>query len=229
MKIGFTGIELPAGKTKYKDEKLEALAAKDRPKKVSPYFAEFVPEEFVLVDAIVVPKAKILDLLIYDLESLDGRRLRADDPSEIALLEKCISSLEEEVPLCDVEFSEAETKTLGMLGPYSSKPVVQIEDGTELNQVISQAIDKAGLMFFYTSAPQESHAWLVEKDSDIVVCAAKIHTDLARGFIKGDVVGFDEYMTCHNFNDCKSKGVAKLVDRDYLVQPGEVIEIRFSV
>ena len=229
MKIGFTGIDLPAGKTKYQDEKLEALAAKDKPKKVSPYFAEFIPDEFVQVDAIVVPRAKILDLLIYDLESLDGRRSRADDPSEIALLEKCIGRLEQEVPLCDVDFSEAETKTLGMLGSYSFKPVAQVEEGTEVNQVISQAIDKAGLMFFYTSGPQESHAWLVEKDSDIVDCAAKIHSDLARGFIKGDVVGFDEYMSCHNFNDCKSKGVAKLVDRGYLVQPGEVIEIRFSV
>ena len=229
MKIGFTGIELPAGKTKYRDESLEALAAKDKPKKVSPYFAEFIRDEFVQVDAIVVPKTKILDLLIYDLESLDGRLSRADDPSEIALLEKCISTLEEEVPLCDVDFSEAETKTLGTLGPYSLKPVAQIEDGTEVNQVILQAIDKADLMFFYTSGPQESHAWLVEKDSEIVDCAAKIHTDLARGFIKGDVVSFDEYMSCHNFNDCKSKGVAKLVDRGYLVQPGEVIEIRFSV
>ncbi len=229
MKIGFTGIDLPAGKTKYQDEKLEALAAKDKPKKVSPYFAEFIPDEFVQVDAIVVPRAKILDLLIYDLESLDGRRSRADDPSEIALLEKCIGRLEQEIPLCDVDFSEAETKTLGMLGSYSFKPVAQVEEGTEVNQVISQAIDKAGLMFFYTSGPQESHAWLVEKDSDIVDCAAKIHSDLARGFIKGDVVGFDEYMSCHNFNDCKSKGVAKLVDRGYLVQPGEVIEIRFSV
>ncbi len=229
MKIGFTGIDLPAGKTKYQDEKLEALAAKDKPKKVSPYFAEFIPDEFVQVDAIVVPRAKILDLLIYDLESLDGRRSRADDPSEIALLEKCIGRLEQEIPLCDADFSEAETKTLGMLGSYSFKPVAQVEEGTEVNQVISQAIDKAGLMFFYTSGPQESHAWLVEKDSDIVDCAAKIHSDLARGFIKGDVVGFDEYMSCHNFNDCKSKGVAKLVDRGYLVQPGEVIEIRFSV
>ena len=229
MKIGFTGIDLPGGKTKYNDERLEALAAKDQPKKVSPYFAEFIRDEFVQVDAIVVPRAKILDLLIYDLESLDGRLARADDPSEIALLEKCMSRLEEEIPLCDVDFSEAETKTLGMLGLYSMKPVTQVEDGTEVNQVIAQAIDKAGLMFFYTSAPQESHAWLIERDSDIVDCAAKIHTDLARGFIKGDVVGFDEYMSCHNFNDCKSKGVAKLVDRGYVVQPGEVIEIRFSV
>ena len=229
MKIGFTGIELPAGKTKYRDENLEALAAKDKPKKVSPFFAEFIPDEFVQVDAIVVPKAKILDLLIHDLESLDGRLSRADDPSEITLLEKCISTLEEEVPLCDVDFSEAEKKTLVMLGPYSLKPVVQIEESTEVNQVLSQAIDKAGLMFFYTSGPQESHAWLVEKDSDIVDCAAKIHSDLARGFIKGDVVGFDEYMSCHSFNECKSKGVARLVDRGYMVQPGEVIEIRFSV
>ncbi len=229
MKIGFTGIDLPEGKTKYKDEKLEALAAKDKPQKVSPYFAEFIRDEFVRVDAIVVPRAKILDLLINDMESLDGRLSRTKDPDEIALLEKCMGKLEEEIPLCDVDFSEAERKTLGVLAPYSLKPVIQVENGTEVNHVISQALDKAGFMFFYTSGPKESHAWLVANNTDIVDCAAKIHTDLARGFIKADVVGFDDYMSCHNFNDCKSKGVAKLVDRGYVVQPSEVIEIRFSV
>jgi ribosome-binding ATPase YchF (GTP1/OBG family) len=84
-------------------------------------------------------------------------------------------------------------------------------------------------MFFYTSGPKESHAWLVEKGSEIIACAEKIHSDLARGFIKGDVVCFEDYMNCHNFNDCKSKGLARLVDRDYIVQPNEIIEIRFNV
>ena len=48
-------------------------------------------------------------------------------------------------------------------------------------------------------------------------------------FIKGDVVSYDEYMNYHNFNDCKSKGVARVVDKDYIVQPNEIIEIRFNV
>ena len=84
-------------------------------------------------------------------------------------------------------------------------------------------------MFFYTSGTSESHAWLVPSGSDIVTCAAKIHSDLARGFIKGDVVSFDNYMSCHNFNECKSKGFAKMVNREYIVQPNEIIEIRFNV
>ena len=71
MKIGFTGIDLPEGKTKYKDEKLIALEAKDKAKKVAPFFAEFIKEEFVQSDAIVVPKSKILDLLILDMDKLE--------------------------------------------------------------------------------------------------------------------------------------------------------------
>ena len=91
------------------------------------------------------------------------------------------------------------------------------------------ALEKADNMFFYTSGPKESHAWLVKKNSDIVTCAGKIHSDLARGFIRGDVVQFDDYLSCHNFNECKSKGFAKVVEKDYIVQPGEIIEIRFNV
>ncbi len=142
---------------------------------------------------------------------------------------KCMEALEEEIPLCDVALNEAERKMITAIAPVSLKPVVQIEGDEEIDTLIALALEKANVMFFYTSAPQESHAWLIEKGSDIVTCAGKIHTDLERGFIKGDVVAFEDYMKCHNFNECKSKGVARLVDRDYIVQPKEVIEIRFNV
>lgn len=66
-------------------------------------------------------------------------------------------------------------------------------------------------------------------EPDFVSCAARIHSDLARGFIKGDVVNFEAYMGCHSFNECKEKGLARIVNRDYVVQPGEIIEIRFNV
>ena len=92
MKSGFTGLELPEGKTKYKDVKLEALAEKDKPKKVSPYFAEFIRDEFIQCDAIVVATDAILDVLINDMDSLENRIPRAA-AAEISVLEKCLAQL----------------------------------------------------------------------------------------------------------------------------------------
>ncbi|MFH1562250.1 MAG: DUF933 domain-containing protein [Nitrospirota bacterium] len=230
MKIGFTGINLPEGKTKYKDENLIALEMKDKPKKVSPFFVEFIPDEFVQSEVIVVHKDKVLDLLILDMEKIEARLTRLiDNNDEKALMVKCLAQLEKEIPLCDVEFNDEEKEILKIIAPYSFKPVVKAEESMDVNTIITLSLEKANYMFFYTSGPTESHAWLVKKGSDIITCAAKIHTDLARGFIKGDVVSLEDYMKCHNFNDCKSKGLVRLVDRDYIVQPGEIIEIRFNI
>lgn len=229
MKIGFTGIDLPEGKIKYRDETLIALEEKDKAKKVSPFFAEFIKDEFIQSDAIVVPGSKVLDLLILDMEKIETRLSKLEDGDEKALMTKCMELLEQEKPLCDVDFNDEERKIMIATAPISFKPVVQIEGTEDINTIIALALEKANYMFFYTSGPKESHAWLVEKGSEIIACAEKIHSDLARGFIKGDVVSFRDYMNCHNFNDCKSKGLAKLVDRDYIVQPNEIIEIRFNV
>jgi ribosome-binding ATPase len=229
MKIGFIGMDLPEGKIKYNDESLKALEEKDKPKKVTPFFAQFIAEDFVHADALVVPGSQILDLLILDMEKIESRLNRITDEKEKALMEQCMEKLEEEVPLCDVAFNDEEKELLLGAALLSIKPVIQVEGNEEVNDIIIQALEKAGYMFFYTSGPSESHAWFVKKGSTILECAGKIHTDLARGFIKGDIVSFDDYMNCHNFNECKSKGVVKVVDRDYIVAPNEVIEIRFNV
>ena len=229
MKIGFTGVELQEGKIKFKDEKLIALERKDKPKKVSPFFAEFIRDEFVHSEVIVIPEDNILDLLIHDMEKIETRLARLTEDDEKALMMKCMENLENEIPLCEVAFEDDEKSMLKALAPYSFKPVVRLNGNADVNHIIALALEKANYMFFYTSGHQESHAWFVEKDSEIVACAEKIHTDLARGFIKADVVRFEDYMNWHNFNACRSKGLVQLVDRDYIVQPGEVIEIRFNV
>ncbi len=229
MIIGFTGLDLPEGKTKYKDEKLIDLVAKDKAKKVVPFFAEFIKDEFVQSDAIVVPRSNILDLLILDMDKLETRLLKLESGDEKSLMTKCMELLEQEMPLCDVDFNDEERELLMATAPISFKPIVQIEGSEDINTIIFSALEKANHMFFYTSGPKESHAWLIQKESEIIACAEKIHSDLARGFIKGDVVSYEDYMDCHNFNDCKSKGVAKMVDRDYIVQPNDIIEIRFNV
>ena len=229
MIIGYTGIELPQGKIKYHDQKLLDLINKDNPKKKSPYFFEFVLDDFNRSFAIVVPKDKILDVLIHDMEIIENRKQRLSDPIETKLMEKCMNHLDQEMPLCDVSFDDAEKEILKPLSLVSMKPVVLLKGDEDVNHIISLAIEKADYMFFYTSGIQESHSWFVPKGSDIISCAAKIHTDLARGFIKGDVVKYQDYLEHHNFNECKTKGVAKMVDKDYIVHPHEVIENRFNI
>ena len=229
MIIGFTGIELPQGKIKFHDQKLITLANKDKPKKISPYFFEFVLDEFIQSFVIVVPKDKVLDILIYDMEKIENRMQRISNPIETKLMEKCMNYIDQEILLCDVSFNDSEKELLKLLSLISMKPIVLLKSDEEINNIIFLAIEKADYMFFYTSGIQESHSWFVPKGSDIISCAAKIHTDLARGFIKGDVVKYQDYLEHHNFNECKTKGVAKMVDKDYIVSPHEVIEIRFNI
>ena len=229
MKIGFTGLEIPEGKIKYKDQILTALAEKDQPKKITPFFVEFLKDEYLNSDAIVVHKENILDILILDIDKIEGRMNRTADKEELDLLKKCLQHLEEEEPLCNMECDNSESEILTTVSLCSYKPIIHVDGEYDINNIIEIILEKTSNMFFYTSGPSESHAWLVPLGSDIVFCASKIHSDLARGFIKGDVVSYNDYMNYHNFNECKSKGVAKVVDKDYIVQPNEIIEIRFNV
>ena len=229
MKIGFTGLDIQEGKIKYQDQILIELAVKDSPKKISPFFVEFLKDEYLNCDAIVIHEDCLLDILILDMDKIEGRINRAADKDEINLLEKCLLHLEREQPLCNMESNNSESEILTTFSLSSYKPVIQVVGEYNINDIIKIVLEETSNMFFYTSGPSESHAWLVPLDSDIVFCASKIHSDLARGFIKGDVVSYDEYMNYHNFNDCKSKGVARVVDKDYIVQPNEIIEIRFNV
>jgi ribosome-binding ATPase YchF (GTP1/OBG family) len=229
MKIGFAGFDLPEGKIKYQDNKMSDLENKFAPPKVAPFYAEFIQDEFLHCDVIFISKDRILDLLILDMEKLENRRDRTADQNEQRLLSKCLERLEQETPLCDVQFSREESILLRGLAPLSLKPTVVAAEQPEINDIIEAALAKAGIVFFYTADKKEVHAWPVAQGADIVTCAGKIHSDLARGFIKADIVSYQDLMAVYNMQEARSKGLVKLVDRDYAIRPGDVIEIRFNV
>jgi ribosome-binding ATPase len=229
MKISFFGLKLPVGKVKYNDEIMIKLTEKFAPKKISPFFAEFKEEDFINADCILVAKDQVLDFLIIDMEKVDTRIANSNDPAEKAALLKCQQNLEKEIPACDMDFTPEEYIKIKELAPLSLKPTLIIQGDIEVNDLIAQAFAKAGMMFFYTAGKQEVRSWPVKKGSDAVTCAGKIHSDLARGFIKAEIVNFKDFETVHNMQEAKAAGFVKLVDRDYIIQYGDMLDIRFNV
>ena len=229
MKIAFHNLPFAEGKIKYNDERLLALQEKFKPDKYSPFFAEFHQDDFVHADAIIIPEDDLLDLLILDMEKIEARRDRAPEAAEAALLEKCQAVLDAGNVLCDTEFSDGEKELLNVLAFLSYKPTVVVKETPDVNDAITLALKKSKTMFFYTAGKKEVHAWPVPEGSDAVTCAGKIHSDLARGFIKADVVSFEDFMSVFNMSEAQKKGLVKLVDKDYVIPDGSIIEIRFNV
>jgi len=231
MKIAFSGLDIPEGKRKLDDPILRKLEEKFQPKKTVPFFVEFAKDAFETADAIVIAKDAVLDLLILDMEKLENRleRLPADS-ADAATLKRCVETLESETPLCDMELSDDDDTVLAELAPLSLKATIVLDGAPDdLDDLAWKAIDKAGKAFFYTAGKPEVRSWFIDKGSDAVTCAGKIHSDLARGFIKAEIINVADYDQAHNLNDARSKGLTKLVDKDYVVQHGDILDIRFNV
>ena len=229
MKICFVGLDLPEGKVKYQDVRVIRLDQKFEPKKVTPFYAEFIKDDCQQCDGFIVSRDHVWDLFILDMEKLETRRDHSTDAAEQELLSRGLGYIEQEIPLCDVDFSSEEAALLKALAPLTLKPTVIAEAPLEINDAIEQVLQKAGIIFFYTADKKEVHAWPVPKDSDIVTCAGKIHSDLARGFIKAEIVRYEDLLQVHNWQEARTKGLVQLVDRDYTIQAGDIIEIRFNV
>lgn len=230
MRIAPLGLNLPDGKVKYQEPVFDALVAKFQPVKLSPYVFEFRGDDYEPAQAIALARDRVLDLLILDIEKIENRLTRTDDPAEQAALRKCLAQLETEQPVCDLAMDEAERTAARALGLFSLKPTVLIADpAPDANAVCRAVVEKAAMMFFYTVGKPEVHAWLVEKHASAVACAGRIHSDLARGFIKAEIFRVEDVMASHSVQDARSKGLCKLVDRDFAVPENSILEIRFNV
>ena len=230
MKIAYTGLDLPQGKIKFNDEIFVELVKKFQPKKVSPYYFEFFPESYELADVIMINNECLLDLLILDIEKIESRLTRTKDPFEKEVLEKSLVQLDDQKPICDLRWDDTEQAVIKALGLLSLTPTLVYEEtSADITLICRDGMKKASMMFFYTVGKQEVRAWLVEKETDAATCAGKIHSDLARGFIKAEIVSYEDIMKVHSMQDARSKELTKLVDHNYVIPANSILEIRFNV
>jgi GTP-binding protein YchF len=98
-----------------------------------------------------------------------------------------------------------------------------------LARLISAGYELLGLISFLTAGPKEVRAWTVRRNSKAPQAAGKIHSDLQRGFIRAEVVAYDDLIAAGSHAAAKEKGQVRIEGKEYIVKDGDVIEIRFNV
>ncbi len=103
-----------------------------------------------------------------------------------------------------------------------------LED-TGLSKLIRESYSLLGLISFLTAGPKEVRAWTIKKGTKAPGAAGKIHTDFERGFIRAEVVSFDDLMAKGSFNAAKEAGLVRSEGKEYVMKDGDVVLFRFNV
>lgn len=98
-----------------------------------------------------------------------------------------------------------------------------------LEKLIAASYRILGLMSYLTAGPQESRAWTIKEGTKAPQAAGKIHSDFERGFIRAEVVSYDDLMNCGSMAAAKEKGLVRSEGKDYVMKDGDVVLFRFNV
>ena len=98
-----------------------------------------------------------------------------------------------------------------------------------LSQLIEKSYFILNLITYYTAGPQESRAWSIENNTKAPGAAGKIHTDFEKGFIRAEIVEFDDFVDSGSEEESKSKGLMRSEGKEYLVKDGDIIHFRYNV
>jgi len=98
-----------------------------------------------------------------------------------------------------------------------------------VNQLIKETFDTLGLICYLTAGPTEARAWTVQRSSTAPQAAGAIHGDFERGFIKAEVISYEELLSCGSKSQAREQGKLRLEGKEYIVQEGDVIEFKFNV
>jgi len=143
-------------------------------------------------------------------------RLEAFAAAEGAPVVPVCAKLESEIADLEGDDKQAFLDDLGLAEPG-------------LDRVIRSTYDLLGLISFLTAGEDECRAWTVRRGTRAHLAAGEIHSDIERGFIRAQVVAFDDLVAAGSIAACRERGTLRLEGRDYEVKDGDVIEFKFNV
>ena len=141
------------------------------------------------------------------------RKYAASEGSEVFVI---CAQIEQEIAELDDDEKKMFLEDLGLS-----------ESGLE--KLIKASYRLLGLISYLTAGPTESRAWTIKKGTKAPQAAGKIHSDFERGFIKAEVVSYDDLMACGTYNAAKEKGLVRMEGKEYVVKDGDIVLFRFNV
>lgn len=102
-------------------------------------------------------------------------------------------------------------------------------DSSGLDKLVVASYDILGLMSYLTVGEVEARAWTIKKGSKAPEAAGKIHSDMERGFIKAEIISFDDLIESGSMQKAREKGLIRMEGKEYIMQEGDIVEFRFNV
>mgnify|MGYP000681044788 CR=1 FL=1 len=203
----------------FAEELLEFLAdgnlARNYDKTDSDEYRQLVNEVRFLTDKEIMYGANTdEDGLLEDNEYVKLLKAHAE-ANNCELIKLCAKVEEELIGLDDEEAQEFLTE-------------MGVEE-SGLEQIIHKGFAKLGLMSYFTAGVQEVRAWTIKKNSTAPRAAAAIHNDFEKGFIRAEVIGFNDFIENNGEAGAKDAGKMRLEGKEYIVQDGDVMHFRFNV
>ena len=178
---------------------------------------EMVKEMFLLTTKPILYIANISEEQIENAENdelvLKVKEYAAKENAEVIPL--CVK-IEEELSGLEDEDKKEMLEALGL-------------EESGLDKVIKKSYDLLGLMSFLTAGEQEVRAWTIKKGTKAPQAAGKIHSDIERGFIKAEIVSYDDLMKEGSMVAAKEKGLVRQEGKDYIMQDGDIVLFKFNV
>ncbi len=232
MKICLFGIpDLTVGKQNIKDERLDQVDRITKSKKKTYIQVELIGEKEVLdADAVLVLNDSRTDLILADLEFVENRLGKSVDSIEKNVLLKFKDTLEKEGFLLSLSLSEEEKKAISGYGLVTLKPVVLAgrEEIEDKDKVILRVFQNSGFISFFTTGEKETRAWIIKKGATAWEASGVIHSDIQKGFIRAEIISFNDFVECNGESAAKQAGKLRLEQKDYVMQDCDLANFRFN-
>ena len=233
MKIGIFGFDnFSAGKENIVDQRLDTIKQMAHSAKKAYAQAGLLTdlERLKECDGIISIKDKQLDLILADLEFVEKRLAHTQEEKERNLLNQLKEQLEKEQFIFELKLSEEDNKILSGYSLLCLRPVFLItpEDLEDKAKVLSSAYSHFGYISFFTANEKEARAWSLKKGITSWQAAGLIHSDIQRGFIRAEVIGFNDLINDGGINQARANNHLRLEGKEYIVQDGDLIKFRFN-
>ncbi len=232
MKISVFSIStLTPGKYNIKDPRLDAVDKIVKAKKKTYVQVELVSEQAVFeADALLALEDMRSDLILRDLEFVETRLGRCVDEKEKVLLLKLKGILEKEQFLFSAGFGVEEIQSMASYSLVTLKPVViaRQEETDNVNELLARALRESGYFSFFTAGEKETRAWLIKKGTSAWEAAGGIHSDIQKGFIRAEIISYDDYINAGGETPAKQQGKMRLEQKEYVMQDCDLANFRFN-